>query len=295
MRHRVDLFYCPGPFAFYLTVDQPLYIVPELLYLSQHYSKYSYLLEMAAGLPVPREAFTSLHRQLAATIAASLLASSSSPATLAPLGLVTFAERAYVGESVVSVGSSIYPGDRMSTDADGTLRVHLPALTLQLNEQTSLTVRPPDKDDDVEADLTAGTLVFSSAQTGRIVVMANRAMIRPAAAVPTIAQIRVVGPRELRVYAQRGPVEFFYSGESEVIASGTACRLLLDPSARELAMAGESAGVRPDRKKPGHSRATFLVLAVGAAAGIAIPLAMHDKESPDHPGHGHKPPKKPGD
>lgn len=212
-----------------------------------------------------------------------------------PLGLVIFAERAHVGEAVLSAGSSIYPGDRMSTDADGTLRVHIPALTLQLNEQTALTIRPPDKDNDVEADLAAGTLVFSAAQTGRIVVMADRAMIRPADAAPTIAQIRVVSARELRVYAERGPVEFFYRGESEVIAPGTACRLLLDPSAQEVAMAGESPGATPDRKKPGHSRATFLVLAVGAAAGIAIPLAMHDKESPDHPGHGHKPPKKPGD
>lgn len=211
------------------------------------------------------------------------------------MGLVTFAERAHVGEAVLSVGSSIFPGDRMSTDVDGILRVHIPALTLQLNEQTVLSVRPPDKDDDVEADLDAGTLIFSAAQTGRIVIMADRAMIRPAAAVPTIAQIRVVSARELRVYAQRGPVEFFYSGESEVIASGTACRLILDPSAHEVAMAGESTGVRPDRKKPGHSRATFLVLAVGVAAGIAIPMAMHDKESPDNPGHGHKPPKKPGD
>jgi hypothetical protein len=224
-----------------------------------------------------------------------VLTGSSSPATLEPLGLVTFAERAYVGEVVVSAGSTIYAGDRMSTDADGTLRVHLPALTLQLNAQTAVTVRPPDKDDDVEADLAAGTLVFSAAQTGRIVVMADRAMIRPAAAVPTIAQIRVVGPRELRVYAQRGDVEFFYRDESDVIAAGTACRLLLDPSAQEVAMAGEAAGATPDRRRAGHRRATFLVLAVGLAAGIAIPLARHDKESPDNPGHGHKPPKKPGD
>jgi hypothetical protein len=207
--------------------------------------------------------------------------------------MVTLAEHAHVGDAVLSAGSTIYPGDRMSTDSDGTLRVHLPALTLQLNERTILSVRPPDKDDDVEADLAAGTLVFSAAQTGRIVVMADRAMIRPATAVPTIAQIRVVSPRELRVYAQRGPVEFFYRGESEVIASGTACRLLLDPSAHEVAMAAESAGATPDRKKTGHDRAAFLVLAVGTATGIAIPLVIHDKESQDNPGHGHKRPKKP--
>jgi len=257
-------------------------------------------LRTAAGLPVPREAFTSLHRQLAAMFAASLLAGPSWSAAGEPLGLVTFAERAHVGEAVVSAGSTIYAGDRISTDSDGTLRVYIPALTLQLNEQTMLTIRPPDKDDDFEADLAAGTLVFSAAQTGRIVVMANRAMIRPAASVPTIAQIRVVSPREVRVYAQRGPVEFFYRGESEVIAPGIACRMLLDPSAQEVAaqevtMAGESCGATPDRKKPGHSRGTFLALAVGVGAGIAIPLAMHDKESPDNPGHGHKPPKKPGD
>jgi hypothetical protein len=228
-----------------------------------------------------------------------LLAGGPAPAAVPPLGIVTHAEHAYIGSAAASMGSSIYEGDRMSTEVDGTLRVSIPALTLQLNAQTVLTVRPPDKaDDEVETDLASGTLVFSAAETGKIVVMADGAMVRPALRLPTIAQIRLVSPRELRIYAQRGAVEFFYRGESDVIAQGTACQVLLDPIEREIAMATEPEpnGTKPAQgKKSGKSRPAFLLVAIGIAAGIAIPMAEHHPESPDNPGHGHKPHKKPGD
>jgi hypothetical protein len=199
--------------------------------------------------------------------------------------MVTHAERAHVGEAAATAGSTIYEGDRLSTDEGGILRVTIPALTLQLNAQTTLVVLGPARPEgDIEARLASGTLVFSAAQTGNIVVTANDALIRRAANVPTTAQIRVVNRRELRIYAQRGALEFSYHGESEGIAEGKAYRVLLDPSEKE-AVALES---EPRDKTPARVHYRFLFSVIGIAAGVAIPVLKHELESPDKPGR-HRP------
>jgi hypothetical protein len=203
-----------------------------------------------------------------------LLVGGPPPAKVVPLGIVAHADRAHVGEAAASVGSTIYDGDQLSTEAGGVLRISGPTLTLQLDAQSILILRhPADGDDSIQADLACGTLVFSAAQNGSISVVANDALIRPATKVATLAHIRVVNSKELRIYAQRGALEFSYHGESEVIAEGAAYRVLLDPSEKEAA-ALKSAKV--------HYK--FLLLVIGIAAGITIPVVLHDMESPDKPG-----------
>jgi hypothetical protein len=211
------------------------------------------------------------------------------PGKVAPLGMVTHAEHAHLGAAAATAGSTIYDGDQLSTEAEGLLRINCPNLTLHLEVQSMLTLRrPATTEDTVEADLASGTLAFSAARNGGISVVANDALIRPAANAPTIAHIRVVNLKELRIYAQRGALEFSYHGESEVIAEGSAYRVLLDPSGKE-AVALES---EPVNSKPPMVHHKFLLIAIGIAAGIAIPVVAHDPESPDNPGP-HHPAKKP--
>src|SRR5258708_39857882 len=93
----------------------------------------------------------------------------------------------------------------------------------------------------------SGHVVFSGAGTGNMEVVVNGALIRPTATAPTTAQIRVVNPKELRIYAQRGALKFSYHGESAVIAEGAAYRVLLEPSEKELGVTSESEDAR---KKP---------------------------------------------
>ena len=239
--------------------------------------------------PVPGEASTILCRQFAAVAAASLLVGGPLPGKVLPLGMITHADRAHVGEAAASVGTTIYDGDQLSTEAEGALRISSPALTLHLEALSVLTLRHADTtEDSVEADLARGTLVFSISRNGSINVVADDASIRPAANVAAIAHVRVVNPNELRIYAQRGTLEFSYHGESEVIGEGAAYRLLLDPSEKE-AVAVES---EPAGKKPAGLHPKFLLVAIGIAASTAIPVVIHDMESPDKPGPPH-PPKKP--
>jgi hypothetical protein len=164
--------------------------------------------------------------------------------------MVTHAEGAHVGEAAASVGSTIYDGDRLSSEAGGVLRVSALSLTLQLDAQSILVLRHhASTAGSVEAELACGTLVFSAARSDSVSVVAGDALIRPAANTATLAHIRVVNPKELRIYAQRGALEFSYHGESEVIAEGSAYRVLLDPSEKETA----ALEIRAGQQKAGQS------------------------------------------
>jgi hypothetical protein len=217
-----------------------------------------------------------------ALAAASLLIGGPSPGKVLPLGMVLHAERAYVGEAEASVGCTIFEGDRVSTDAGGALRISIPALTLQLGVQSSMVIsHAAGSDGIILAELASGTLVFSAAPIGRIAVGANEAIVQPAANAATIAHVRVVNPKELRIYAQRGALEFFYHGESETIPEGKSYRVFLDPSEAELSAAS---GTERAQKSPTKHHVKFLFVAIAVAVAVAIPLLVRALESPDSPG-----------
>jgi hypothetical protein len=206
-----------------------------------------------------------------------------SPADTVPLGMISVAERAHVGEAAASEGSTIYEGDRLSTESAGVMRINSPGLTLQLDGPSSLVLhRPADPDGRIMAELASGTLVFSAARTCDFVVGADNAMIRPVPSVSAIAHIRIVNKRELRIYAKRGALEFSYRGESDTILEGSAYRVLLDPSETEARVLSESDQV--GKTPPAKHYPTFVLSAIGVALGVGIPVLRHHLESPDRPG-----------
>lgn len=199
-----------------------------------------------------------------------------------PLGTVTHAERAHVGEAAASDGSTIYQDDRLATEPGGLMRVNGTGLTLQLEGQATLVLRrSADPERGILADLASGTVVLSAARTCSIVVRADDALIRPATNVSAIAHIRIVNRKELRIYAKRGALDFSYHGASETIPEGSAYRVLLDPSESEARVLSDSDQAW---KKTAMRHPTFVLVAIGVALGVGIPLLLHALESPDRPG-----------
>ena len=173
----------------------------------------------------------------------------------------------------------------------GILRINSPGLMLQLDGQSSMVIgHATGPDESTLAELAYGTLVFSAAPKGSLIITANEALVRLPGKVATVAQVWIVNRKELRIYARRGALEFSYRGESQTIPEGN-YRVVLDPSEREVATAGSSQTTKP----PWKHRPTFILVAIaaGVALGIAIPLIIHHSESPDRPGQSRPPPKKP--
>jgi len=212
-----------------------------------------------------------------------LLAGTSSSGRPALLGVVVEAYRAHLGGSAVSPGATVYDGDHFSTEEGGALELRCKAALLEVAEKSAVLVRRAGnetQDAEVEAELAEGTLVFSTARTGELEIQAREAHLRSAGVGRTVAQVSVIGPKELRIYARRGALLFSYRGESKTIAEGESYRVILDPP--------EDARGKKEAVKAGRRRKAFLLVAIGAGAAAAA-VIVYDKhehkqvESPDHP------------
>jgi len=123
--------------------------------------------------------------------------------------------------------------------------------------------------------------VFSTARAGELEIEARETHIRPVGNGRTVAQVSVIGPKELHIYARRGAVLFSYRGETKTIAEGESYQVILDP-------AEDGSETKQPAKKQGRSHKAFLLVAggAGAAAAAVILYEKHEHkemESPDRP------------
>jgi hypothetical protein len=199
------------------------------------------------------------------------------------LGIVVQAERASLGSEAASEGTTIYDGDRLSTGEGGSLRLSVGETLLSLQDQSIVIVHSGagGMAKEFEAELVMGTAALSVPAASSAEIVASLARVRPTGETRGVVQVRRVGPHELLVFAQRGPAEISYRGESETIAEGKSYRVLLNAS--EDGASGDEAP-----RKAGKPRKALLLIAVAAgAAAIIIPTVMagpgRGLESPDRP------------
>jgi hypothetical protein len=202
-----------------------------------------------------------------------------------PLGIVITAEHAHVGEASADVGTTIYNGDRVSTDPQGSMQVRAGAARLLLPSSSAAFV--DENDGAPSARLLMGNATFSTGNAHAFTLFASQAAIRPQTDAPTIGQVTYLTEKELLVTARRGGLTVTVEDETKTINEGETYRVLLDPSmeaAQEPAGAGsgnQGPMGRGGAKRAGRNR--FLLVAVGLTAigsGIAIYYAL---ESPSRP------------
>ena len=218
-------------------------------------------------------------RRILATTLALLLTGVSLPARpagIAALGVITQASGAHYNASSVSTGATVYDGDRLSTEAEGLLQFRAPSALVYLPGLSGVTLH--GLANGTQAELRSGSLVFSTSRAAAMEVLANEAFIRPAADVPTVAQITILGPKELQVTARRGALKFSYHSETERIAEGASCRIVLDPQETAHGSSKNQNLTPPDRPPKG-----FRILII-TGIGWVTEWAVHEAlESPDRP------------
>lgn len=227
---------------------------------------------------------------LRATFAAILTVSmATAPLFAAPtsaLGTVVTAEKAHVGEALVSVGTTVYGGDRLSTEADGSVQLRAGAARLLLASSSVAIVN--DESGSASARLLKGTATFSTGNAQAFTLYASRVAIRPEKDAPTIGQVTYLNDKEMIVHATRSDLTVTVDGETQIIPEGTAYRVLLDPpesmtQAPEGAGTGSQGGNNRGGPPLRAGRSRFLIVAVSltaVATGIAIYKAL---ESPNRP------------
>lgn len=230
-----------------------------------------------------------LRESFAALMSIGLMVSPAwaSPKTASSLGTIITAERARIGDSPAEVGTTVFSGDRLSTDGEGSVQIRAGAARLLLQSGSTVTLN--ESEGAPSAKLFLGTATFSTGNSRAFTLFASRAVIRAQSDGPTIGQVTYLNEKELLVVSKRGPLTITVDGQTEVIADGGAYRVLLDPPTT-MAQGPEGAGANKNDKRRGMSgpplhagRNYFMITAIGVTAvvtGLALSEAL---ESPDRP------------
>src|SRR5215472_4005567 len=211
---------------------------------------------------------------LSLLLACTPLLASKNPTTT-PLGTVIAADRAHVGEASADVGTTVYRGDRVSTDRQGSLQVRAGAARLLLMSSSAAIV--DDNEGTPSAKLVLGTAAFSTGNAHAFTLYASKAAIRPQTDAPTIATVTCVNDKELPVTARRGGLTVTVEDEVQVIPEGNSFRVLLDPTADAQGPEAAGSGGEQGKNQTGGplkaGRSRFLIVASGLiAAGTAVAL-----------------------
>lgn len=210
-------------------------------------------------------------------------------ATGEAFGTVVTADRARVGAGSISVGATVFGGDRLFTDETGSVQVCAGAARLLLSSASTAMLGKDEASP--SASLTRGTAIFSTASSKAFALHVGSMVIRPETDQPTVAQVSVAGPKQLMVRSTRGSVTVAVDNDVRVIPEGMAYRIVLDPSDAELASAEASASAQGPQgvgsrgrvmpRRAGRNR--FIWFAIGIAAAVTFVGVWEAVQSPSSP------------
>lgn len=198
-----------------------------------------------------------------------------------PLGLITQAQDAHLGDANVAIGTTVYPGDTIATDLGGIARVKVGGSQIYLLSSSSATLS--QSSNAVHAVVARGTVGFSSNGTDRLALEIPEGILRAADGIPAYGQVTIVGPLEVIISAYRGTLVLDNDGELHTITEGKSYRVTMDlqPAAAPQGPAGAPTGGSVTYPRQRHLLFDLIIL--GAATGAGIALWYHLTESPSHP------------
>lgn len=227
------------------------------------------------------DGFATTRISVAFLLSFALLISPLWAAPSAGFGTVVFANRAHVGSATASVGATVFRGDRLSTDQQGSVQVRLGAARLLLASSSIATLS--EEEARPSATLTAGTATFSTVNSNAFELHVASAVIRPNTDQPTIGKVIVLNAKELAVKSVRGSLSIAVEDDVREIPEGAAYRIVLDPNAPDP-QGPRGAGTKGIGGPPIRAaRSKFIWYAIGITAGVTAWVLIEVLESTDRP------------
>lgn len=215
----------------------------------------------------------------------------------AALGQVAQSSEGYIGDAVVTQGSTVYSGDYLSTPNSGALLVRVGGLSLELEASSGAHIYRAPYGAIVELD--RGTVIFRTPGTQEnFVIVASDVRITPALSTSDFGRVTIDDPCNITVYSQRGQVNVQAGSDSHAVEPGKAYRVralnevtyrkFLSPGADDYHRFHEHTPCAPlemvRSRGPlaaGHSRFTEIAIATTIVL-TTIPV-IKAFESPDRP------------
>ncbi len=202
-----------------------------------------------------------------------------------PLGMVVSADRASLDNAKAAVGSDIYSGDTLATDAGGSLRLKIGSGQVYLLSTSSATLVP--QENKVQAKVGYGTLDFSTSAPEQLEIGTPLGIVRGTDSQRVFGQVAVLSPTKMQVSAYEGTLLVTaLNGEQKTIEQGETYEATL--AAPEPGGGQNQAGVGGTGTNWRHV-ATVAIIG-GAVGGTALALWFVETEScsvpPCHHHHG---------
>ncbi len=224
----------------------------------------------------------SIARSCIAGMLAGLMVFPGFAANEKPLGLVVQAESAQVSNSRVAIGTTVYPGDKVETDAGGALRLRMGTSQLYLLASSSATLG--QRSDSLFAEVSRGTVGFSSPGADQLELEVPQGVIRAPNGQPAFGQVTIVNPQEIIVSAFHGSLVLDNDGELHTIPEGKSYRVTMDlePAASGAPAAAayrDDADNIPAKRR--RRKLAFIILfgGIGALASYGIWTVLSESPS----------------
>jgi hypothetical protein len=142
----------------------------------------------------------------------------------AALGLVARAQKAHIGELPLTEGSTIYSGEYVSTEDEGSLLIRMGGLSLELQSSSAAHVyRTPYG---AIAELDRGTAVYTTPGGGEnLVIVASDVRVTPVLTAADIGRVTINDLCNVTVASQRGKADVRVGSESHYVEEGKAYRV----------------------------------------------------------------------
>ena len=199
-------------------------------------------------------------------------------ASAKPVGMVVIAEHAKVGDANAEIGADLFPGDAVSTDATGTMRMKVGASQVYLLGSTALTLAPAENR--VQANVSRGTLGFSTTAPGQLEIGTPLGIIRGADGQRVFAQVAVLSPTKMQISAYEGSLLVIArNGDQKKIGEGETYEATAAPA--EPGGGQNQQGVGGDGINWKH--VAFVAGAAAVLGGTALALWLEQTESCSNP------------
>ena len=224
----------------------------------------------------------SIARSCIAAMLAALMAFPGFAANEKALGLVLQAESAQISNAKVAIGTTVYPGDKVETDAGGKLRLRMGTSQLYLLASSSATLG--QRSDSLFAEVSRGTVGFSSNGADQLELEVPQGVIRASNGQPAYGQVTIVNPQEIIVSAFHGSLVLDNDGELHTIPQGKSYRVTMDlePAAVPVPAAAayrDNADNTPAKRR--RRKLAFILLfgGIGAAVSYGVWSVLSESSS----------------
>jgi hypothetical protein len=223
---------------------------------------------------------------LVVLLVASLLDIPAFAAAEKPLGMVIQAQEAQLDNAKLAVGTTVYPGDTVVTDAGGRLRLKLGGSQLYLLAESAATLSQNAAV--VHAVVSRGTVGFSSNGADNVELEIPEGILRAADGRPAYGQVTILSAQEVVISAYRGALVLDNDGELHTIPEGKSYRVTMDfDQSEQQAPAASTGGDNPivQPRKRRRRKLAFYLIFTGAIAGMSYAIWDHLDVSPSSPSH----------